>query len=196
MKNLFACLLILVTSVFAAAQKPTPTPKPSSSKPVPTATPKPTSPATARPAGIILTTMDGTKVDLAALRGKVVVLNLWFINCINCVEEIKLLNQLVAEYKGNPDVVFLAPAASRKAELEKFLVKNPFNYQVIPDATVFILSKFGTPDRTGQINIPFPMHYLIDRAGNIVVKEQGIKGVDVVKAELKKQLAAKPASAQ
>ena len=134
--------------------------------------------------------MDGTKIETEKLRGKIIVLNLWFINCPNCVEEIKMLNNLVDEYKDNKDVVFLAPAASKKADLEKFLVKNPFKYQVIPDSTILILSKFGTPDKNGDINVPFPMHYVLDREGTVVLKEQGTKGIAKVKSELKKQFAA------
>lgn len=136
-------------------------------------------------------TMDGTKIDTAVLKGKIVVLNLWFINCPNCVEEIKLLNNVVNQYINNKDVVFIAPAASSKVELEKFLVKHPFNYQVIPNAGALILSKFGTPDKNGEISMPFPMHYVLDRSGGIVVKVQGTKGVEAVKAELAKQFAPK-----
>lgn len=132
--------------------------------------------------------MDGSTVDTTALRGKVIVLNLWFVNCPNCVDEIKLLNGLVDEYKANTDVVFLAPAASRKAELDKFLVKYPFKYQIIPNASLLILSRFGTPDKSGEIDMPFPMHYVLDREGKVVVKVQGTKGVDAVRAELKRQL--------
>ncbi|HTH52282.1 MAG TPA: TlpA disulfide reductase family protein [Pyrinomonadaceae bacterium] len=132
--------------------------------------------------------MSGNRVDINALRGKVVVLNLWFVNCPNCVEEIKLLNQLVDDYSSNKDVVFLGVAASSKPALEKFLVKNPFKYKIIPNGQMIILSKFGTPDQSGQINIPFPMHFILDRTGKIVLKEQGIKGVDAVRKELKKQV--------
>ena len=138
----------------------------------------------------VTSAMDGSKVDTRALRGKVVVLNLWFINCPNCLAEIKMLNQLVEEYKGNPDVVFLAPAASPKNELAKFLTKNQFKYQILPDSSIVILSQFGTPDKDGNINIPFPMHYVLDREGKVVVKAQGIKGLEAVKGELKKQLSA------
>ena len=138
--------------------------------------------------------MDGTTIDTAALRGKIIVLNLWFINCPNCREEIKLLNQLVDEHKANKDVIFVGLAASRKPDIEKFLVKNPFKYRIVPSAEMIMFSKFGTPDKTGEINIPFPMHYVIDRSGNIVLKEQGIKGVDAVKAELAKQFSAKTAT--
>jgi peroxiredoxin len=132
--------------------------------------------------------MNGNRVELSALRGKVVVINLWFINCPNCMDEIKQLNQLVDDYKAKPDVVFLGLAASKKEELVKFLAKNPFNYTIIPNSQMIILTKFGTPDKNGDINVPFPMHYVIDRDGNIVLKEQGVKGVEAVRNELKKQI--------
>src|SRR6187402_451378 len=78
----------------------------------------------AAPPEFVSSAMDGSKVDTRTLRGKIVVFNLWFINCPNCLDEMKLLNQLVDDHKGNPDIVFLAPAASRKDELVKFLAKN------------------------------------------------------------------------
>lgn len=134
--------------------------------------------------------MNGNRVDTAALRGKIVVINLWFINCPNCVAEIKLLNQIVDSYKGK-DVVFLGLAANSKPQLEKFLVKNPFKYSVIPNAQMIILGKFGTPDKKGEISMPFPMHYVLDRKGNIIMKTQGTKGVETVSEELKRQFPSK-----
>lgn len=131
--------------------------------------------------------MQGNKIDTRELRGKVVVLNLWFINCPNCIEEIKMLNELVDEYKANKDVVFLAPAASPRNELVKFLGKNPFRYQVLPDASMLILTQFGAPDKEGNLYIPFPMHYVLDREGKVAVKAQGIKGIRMVKDELNRQ---------
>ena len=144
-------------------------------------------PQAAQPA-FVTSAMDGTKIDTRALRGKIVVLNLWFINCPNCLAEIKMLNELVEQYQANPDVIFLAPAASRKDELARFLVKNPFKYQVLPDSSIIILSQFGAADKNGDINVPFPMHYVIDRDGNVVMKEQGVKGIEAVKRELTKQI--------
>ncbi len=141
-------------------------------------------------------TIDGTRVDTAALKGKVVVLNLWFINCPNCRQEIQQLNQIVDQYKDNKDVVFVALAASKKPDLEKFLAKTPFTYQVVPNADMIILSKFGTPDKDGQLSLAFPMHYVIDRSGNIVMKMQGTKGVEAVKTELAKQFRSTTAQAK
>ena len=119
-------------------------------------------------------------------------MTLWFINCPNCVQEIKLLNQVVDEYKGNPDVAFIGLALSTRADLEKFLRKHPFKYQIVPDAGMIVMSKFATFDKKGEMQMPFPMHYVIDRDGRIVATAPGIKGVDTVKAELKKQLALPP----
>lgn len=129
--------------------------------------------------------IDGVTFDSEKLKGKIVVLNLWFINCPNCVQEIKLLNQTVDEYK-NKDVVFIGLATNKKADLEKFLVKNPFRYNIVPTAMQTILS-FGEPDKNGKIEISFPMHIVINRDGAIVVRRSGIKGLDEVKSELKRQ---------
>lgn len=134
--------------------------------------------------------MGGARVDTAALRGKIVVINLWFVNCPVCVSEIKLLNQIVDSYKGK-DVVFLGLAANSKPQLDKFLVKNPFKYTVIPNAQMIILGKFGTPNKKGEISMPFPMHYVLDRNGNIITKTQGIKGVETVSEELKRQFSSR-----
>ncbi|HMT06399.1 MAG TPA: TlpA disulfide reductase family protein [Pyrinomonadaceae bacterium] len=135
--------------------------------------------------------MDGKQFSMADFKGKVVVVNLWFINCPNCLAEIKALNEIVEQYRSEPDVVFVAPAASKQQELVSFLQKNPFKYRVLPDSLMMIISQFGRPDKSGEINVPFPMHYVVDRDGKTVVKKHGLKGVEAVKAELAKQFPAK-----
>ena len=170
MKNLFVLVTLLFFGVSAFGQQ-----KKADEKPL-----APTFSAT---------TIDGKTIDTANLKGKVIVLNLWFINCPNCVEEIKLLNQVVDEYKDK-DVVFLGLATNKKPDLDKFLQKNPFKFQVIPNAMTTILTKFGTPDKNGKIEIPFPVHIVIDREGKLIARATGIKGVEMVKNELRNQFAA------
>lgn len=132
-----------------------------------------------------VSSIDGKTFNSEKLKGKIVVLNLWFVNCPNCITEIKLLNKLVAEYKDK-DVVFIGLATDDKTKLESFLKKNPFNYNIVPKAIQTILS-FGEPGKSGDINIAFPMHVVVDRDNKIVVRRSGIKGLDAVKAELKRQ---------
>jgi peroxiredoxin len=141
-------------------------------------------------------TLDGKTVDFADLRGKVVVLNLWFINCPNCIEEIKLLNKVVDDYKDNKDVVFIGLASNTKPDLEKFLKKNPFKYQIIPNAGQFMLFKYGEAKKNGEYYLGYPTHVVIDREGRIVLKIEGIKGVEAVKSELKKQFEIKEAKSK
>jgi peroxiredoxin len=169
MKNLFVIAALLVLFVLTAPAQQTKT----DTKPLaPTFT------------GI---TLDGKTVNSAALKGKVLVLNLWFINCPNCIQEIKLLNEVVDAYKDNKEVVFIGLATNNKADLEKFLVKNPFKYQIIPNAGTFTLFKFGAPGKTGKYYLGYPTHVVIDREGYKVLQLEGVKGVEAVKAELKKQ---------
>ena len=142
------------------------------------------------------TTIDGKTVNTADLKGKVIVLNLWFINCPNCIEEIKLLNAVVDEYKDNKDVVFLGLATNKKPELEKFLKKNPFKYQIIPNAAQIVLFKFGEVQKNGEYFLPFPTHVVIDKEGRMILKVEGLKGVEAVKKELKKQFETKQAKSK
>lgn len=105
-----------------------------------------------------VTALSGRSYDPASLRGKVVVLNFWFIGCGPCKAEMPGLNQLVAEFKEQ-DVVFLAFALDPTEDLRDFLKKTPFNYEVIADAGKLIESNFSITS--------FPTHIIINRNGAI-----------------------------
>lgn len=141
-------------------------------------------------------TLDGKTIDSAALKGKILVLNLWFVNCPNCIQEIKLLNEIVDAYKENKDVIFVGLASNTKPDLEKFLKKNPFKFQIIPNAGTFTLFKFGTAKKNGEYDLGYPTHVVIDREGKKVLQIEGVKGVEAVKAELKKQFEIKVTKAK
>ncbi|HKX31310.1 MAG TPA: redoxin domain-containing protein [Blastocatellia bacterium] len=105
-----------------------------------------------------VTSLDGKTFDLNALQGKIVVLDLWFVACGPCRQEIPQLNRLVREFK-NRNVVFLAPALDSQESLKNFLKTLPFDYHVIPDADEMIIRKFNTR--------AFPTHIVIDQDGQI-----------------------------
>ena len=170
MKFLIICAAICVFTISAFSQ-----PKKTNEKPL-----APTFKAN---------TIDGKLINQSELRGKVIVLNLWFINCPNCIEEIKLLNKVVDEYAGQ-DVVFLGLASNNKADLQKFLKKNPFKFQIVPDAGAYMTASYGE-FKDGAYYLGFPTHVVIDRDGYVVMKMEGIKGVEGVKKELKKQFQTK-----
>jgi len=101
--------------------------------------------------------IDGAVVRLSDFKGKVVVLNFWYIGCAPCRVEMPGLNTLVDEFRGQ-DVVFLGFALDKAPELKKFLEKNPFRYRIIPDAAE-IAKQFGAS--------PYPVHILINKKGEI-----------------------------
>jgi len=100
------------------------------------------------------------------IKGKVVVINFWFINCAPCVEEMPELYKLVKEYENNKDVLFLALTLDEKGSmLNKFLETNVFNYNIIPDSQDYIMNKL-------QVN-SFPTHIVLDKNSNVVFTFSG-----------------------
>ena len=162
----FFAVLVLSSSVFAQTNK---------------GEPKPTAPT------FKVASLDGRIFDSRELKGKIVVLNLWFINCPFCAEEIKLLNKIVDEYRDNKEVVFIGLATDDKAKLETFLKKNPFKFNIVASAGDLMLFGFGDKQKNGSYYLPFPTHVVIDREGRIAVKTSGLKGIEAVKSELKRQ---------
>jgi len=102
--------------------------------------------------------MNGAKVDLKELKGKIVVLNFWFIRCPPCRLERPYLNQLVQEYKTDSSVVFIAVALDPKFQLENFLKDNPFDYQVIPD---------GREIADNYMVDQYPTHVILNDEGRV-----------------------------
>lgn len=111
-----------------------------------------------------LVTMDGKKYVLKDLKGKVVVLNFWFINCPPCRMEIPHLNNMVDGFKDRDDVIFLAVALDQSYELKDFLKEMPFQYGIV-DGGSYVASQYG-------INL-FPTHVVIDKEGKVIFHTSG-----------------------
>jgi peroxiredoxin len=126
-----------------------------------------------------LTSLDGQKFELAALRGKVVVMNFWFTGCEPCVAEMPKLNGLVDKFKEK-DVVFIAPSWDNASILSAFLKEHRFKYQVVPNAGGLIIRTYS--DGTG--NVVFPTHLVIDREGRIDTRLTGVKQLDDLRSAI------------
>ena len=125
-----------------------------------------------------VTSLDGEKFELAALRGKIVVLNFWFTGCEPCVAEFNKLNGLVEKFK-NKEVVFIAPTLDNVTTLTPFLTEHTFKYHIVPNATSLIVNTY----RDGSGNVVFPTHIVIDKDGKLDTRVTGAKQIgDVRKA--------------
>ena len=130
---------------------------------------------------VSITTIDGRTINFADLRGKVIVLNFWFIGCPACNAEKPKLNELRARFIGNEDVIFLAMTADPRKEVEKYLKKFPLDYIQAADAKA-AMDKF--------VFTGFPRSIVIDKNGVIVYWRSTVKAWDkfesVIKTELEK----------
>ena len=55
-----------------------------------------------------LSGLDGAKLSMATLKGKVVVFDFWATWCVPCRAQHPLYEQVKKRFAGNPDVVFLS----------------------------------------------------------------------------------------
>ena len=151
---LISLLLLLAASAVGSGQMVGP--------PNPSGEGKPTAPA------FSVTSLKGEKLELAALRGKVVVMNFWFTGCAPCVAEFSELNGLVGKFKKK-GVVFIAPTLDDVPTLKSFLKEHKFKYHIVPNAGGLIVSTYSD----GSESVVFPTHIVIDKEGKIDMRVVG-----------------------
>ena len=105
--------------------------------------------------GFEVKTLDGETLRLNELKGKVVVLNFWYIGCVPCQVEMPGLNKLVEEFKSE-GVVFIGFALDDESHLREFLKKTPFNYMIIAGSSS-IAKQYGAS--------AYPIHIIINKQG-------------------------------
>ncbi|MEP7213416.1 MAG: TlpA disulfide reductase family protein [Acidobacteriota bacterium] len=125
--------------------------------------------------------VDGSPVKFSELRGKVVVLNFWFIGCPACLYETPKLNELAAKFAGDPNIEFVAMTNDPAAAVRKYVAAHPFDYKLIADAKP-ILASFVVGG--------YPKNIVIGKDGRIVYWRSNIHAWDkfesVIRAELAK----------
>ena len=109
--------------------------------------------------------LDGKKMQLSDLRGKVVVLNFWFSSCPPCIEEAPALNRLQAQIAPQGGVVLGVNVDDNEADYKKFLLDHGVNFPTYRDPEKKINATYGTT--------VFPETYIIDREGKIARKVIG-----------------------
>lgn len=144
----------------------------------------------------VMPAMDGTEYNLENLRGKIVVMNLWGTYCAPCIEEMPTLNNLVEKFKSQ-NVIFLAPATDEKADLEIFLKKYKFDYQVLPNSFSVVKNyaprkKDEIPQKPGGFMMILPTHLVIDQTGIVTYHDWGFskETAQKISAEIEKLLTA------
>lgn len=134
-----------------------------------------------RAADFAVKTLDGRTIRSADLKGKVIVLNFWFIGCPVCRAIKPKLNELQSKFAGNENVVFLAMTADPAGAVRKYLEKEPFGYIQAADAKASL---------DGFVFSGFPKNIVISKTGEIVYWRSTVHAWDkfesVISIELSK----------
>jgi cytochrome c biogenesis protein CcmG/thiol:disulfide interchange protein DsbE len=127
--------------------------------------------------------LSGKRIDLASLKGKVVIVDFWASWCGPCKEEMPVLEKLWGKYKGEGLVVVAVSVDKEAGNIKKFLQKTRVSFPVVHDAEHAVSGRFSPPR--------MPSSYVLDRKGIVRFVHEGYRSGDAAKfeKEVKKLLA-------
>jgi thiol-disulfide isomerase/thioredoxin len=124
--------------------------------------------------------IDGSTVNLAAMRGKVVLLNFWATWCGPCRMEVPDLVELQKKYEGRLQVIGLVVDDADDEAVRKFAKRYSINYPVAI-ATDEMRMQFG--------GVPaLPTSFIIDAQGRVVQKHIGLRDPELYELEVRSLL--------
>jgi peroxiredoxin len=110
---------------------------------------------------------NGTKINAADYKGKVILVTLFATWCPPCLKELpQVQKQIWDVYKDNPDFQLLVVGREHnEADLKKFNEKRGFTFPLYPDKNRSIFSSFAKN--------AIPRNYLIGKDGKVVYTSKG-----------------------
>ena len=125
-------------------------------------------------------------LSLAALRGKVVLLDFWTYGCINCIHVIPDLKRLEAKYPNNLVVIGVHSAKyeneKQSDNIRQIILRYEIEHPVVNDADFRIWQSYAVR--------AWPTQVLIDPAGYIVGKVEGEGNYEAIDKGIADTLAA------
>jgi thiol-disulfide isomerase/thioredoxin len=133
-----------------------------------------------------LKSVDGGTVNLADLKGKVVIIDFWATWCGPCKSSFPFLQKFYDKYRKDPRLVLYTlnswervKGAEREATVKKFLADNHYTFPVLYDED--IIEKYGVDG--------IPTKFMIDQRGQIRFKNVGFEGGDKMLQEMEAEIA-------
>lgn len=178
--RIIAVFLVVATVVVLARALLTPASQPASGV---TGTPAPAAPLAGHYApNITLLDLSGKSVQLASLRGKVVVLNFWYVACTPCQVEMPALEKTYLKQNANGLVVVGVNTADDAQTILDFTGKLGVTYPIWRDVNLNAVVAYRI--------VATPTSFIIDRDGVIRYKITGPVDQKTLTADVTALLAA------
>jgi len=109
---------------------------------------------------VTFTTIDGKKISMSSLKGKVVLVNFWATDCPGCVKEIPALVDTYKKYQAKGfEIIAVAMPYDPPAQVLNYTKQKALPFPVMHDGFEEITQAFG------GINLT-PTTYVFDKQGN------------------------------
>lgn len=119
-------------------------------------------------------TLDGTTVQLSALRGHAVLINFWATWCAACRSEMPAIQQVWdREHARGFDVVAVDYRESDREAMRRFLRAAGVRYGSAIDPDGIIAQAYG-------VSLGLPVSVFVDRGGRVAIIQTGIMAPDFI----------------
>ena len=131
---------------------------------------------------VTFTTIQGKKISMASLQGKVVLVSFWATDCRSCIKEMPELINTYQKYKAKGfEVIAVAMPYDPPAQVLNFVTQKKLPFVVMHDGLSEITQSFGGINAT-------PTAYLFNKQGKRLQRTVGILDFVKLRATLDKEL--------
>lgn len=122
-----------------------------------------------------LNDLEGKRVDITELKGKVVIVDFWATWCGPCKASFPGMQKMVNKYKDDPNVKFIfidtwENGDDKQKLVSDFITNNKYSFHVLMDNDSKVVEQFKVEG--------IPTKFVIDKAGTLRFKAVGFDGSD------------------
>lgn len=131
---------------------------------------------------VTLTTLQGEKIAMQSLKGKVVLVNFWATDCPGCIKEMPDLINTYNQYKAKGfEVIAVAMPYDPPAQVLNYSTQKSLPFPVMHDGLSEMVQAFGGVNLT-------PTTFVYDKQGNRLQRIIGELNFDQLRQMLDKEL--------
>lgn len=133
---------------------------------------------------VTFTTIEGKKIAMSDLKGKVVLVNFWATDCPGCIKEMPQLIETYNQYKQKGfEVIAVAMPYDPPAQVVNYTKMKNLPFPVMHDGLSEVTNKFG------QVSLT-PTAFIYDKQGNLLRHTIGELDFTALQLLLNKELGA------